>query len=70
VDTALMSESDANKAHREYVWVFQMGTGTFDPNSFSEHRASQFSKDESNAFGGRGGQKAVEDAFRYVQSAR
>jgi hypothetical protein len=70
VDTALMSESDANKAHREYVWVFQMGSGTFDPNSFSEHRASQFSKDESNAFGGRGGQKAVEDAFRYVQSAR
>lgn len=68
VDNALSSESE--KARREYVWVFQMGSGTFDPNSFSEHRASQFSKDESNAFGGRGGQKAVEDAFRYVQSAR
>jgi hypothetical protein len=67
VDSALISESE--KAHREYVWVFQMGSGTFDPNSFSEHRASQFSKDESNSFGGRGGQKAVEDAFRYVQSA-
>lgn len=68
VDNALSSESE--KAHREYVWVFQMGSGTFDPNTFSEHRASQFSKDESNAFGGRGGQKAVEDAFRFVQSAR
>jgi len=68
VDNALSSESE--KAHREYVWVFQMGSGTFDPNNFSEHRASQFSKDESNAFGGHGGQKAVEDAFHFIQSAR
>ena len=69
VDNALMSESEANKAHREYVWVFNVGEGSFDPNTFSPHRASQFAKEESNGLGGRGSQKAVEDAFRYVEGS-
>jgi hypothetical protein len=69
VDNALMSESEANKARHEYVWVFQMGQGAFDPNSFSTHRASQFAKEESSALGGHGSQKTVEDAFRYVEGA-
>jgi hypothetical protein len=69
VDNALMSESEANKARHEYVWVFQMGQGAFDPNSFSTHRASQFTKEESSGLGGHSSQKAVEDAFRYVEGA-
>ncbi len=69
VDKALMSESEVNKARHEYVWVFQVGQGAFDPNSFSTHRASQFAKEESSALGGHGGQKTVEDAFRYIQGA-
>jgi hypothetical protein len=69
VDNALMSESEANKARHEYVWVFQVGDGAFDPNSFSTHRASQFSKEESNGLGGHGSQKAVEDAFHFVEGA-
>jgi hypothetical protein len=69
VDNALMSESEANKARHEYVWVFQVGDGGFDPNTFSTHRASQFSKEESNGLGGHGSQKTVEDAFRYVEGA-
>lgn len=69
VDNALMSESEANKARHEYVWVFQFENGSFDPNTFSPHRASQFAKEESNGMGGKGGQKAVEDAFHFVQSS-
>jgi hypothetical protein len=69
VDNALMSESEANKARHEYVWVFQMGQGAFDPNTFSTHRASQFTKEESNGLGGHGSQKAVEDAFHYIEGA-
>jgi len=69
VDNALMSEAEANKAHREYVWVFNVSDGGFDPNTFSPHRASQFAKEESNGLGGKGSQKAVEDALRYVEGA-
>ncbi len=69
VDNALISEAEANKAHHEYVWVFNVGDGGFDPNTFSPHRASQFAKEESNGLGGKGSQKAVEDAFRYVEGS-
>ena len=34
IDTALVPESEADKAHREYVWIFQFPKGTFDPASF------------------------------------
>jgi uncharacterized protein YgiM (DUF1202 family) len=69
VDNALMSESDAEKAHREYVWVFHVADGGFNPEKFSPHRAFQFTKVETNSLGSKAGPKAVEDAFRFVQSA-
>ena len=69
VDNALMSESDAEKAHREYVWVFHVADGGFKPEAFSPHRAFQFTKVETNSLGSKAGPKAVEDAFRFLESA-
>jgi len=69
VDNALMSESDAEKAHREYVWVFHVADGGFNPDKFSPHRAFQFTKVETNSLGSKAGPKAVEDAFRYVEQS-
>jgi hypothetical protein len=69
IDTALVSESEADKARREYVWIFQFAKGTFDPASFSPRREYQFSKMETNSLGSKAGPKAVEDAFRFVAAA-
>ena len=69
IDTALIPESQADKARREYVWIFQFEKGTFDPASFSPHRSYQFSKMETNSLGSKAGLKTVEDAFRFVASA-
>jgi hypothetical protein len=69
IDTALVPESQADKARREYVWIFQFEKGTFDPGSFSPHRQYQFSKMETSSMGSKAGQKTVEDAFRFVESA-
>ena len=35
MDTALIPQSQADNARREYVWIFQFEKGTFDPASFS-----------------------------------
>ncbi len=69
IDTALVSESEADKARREYVWIFQFAKGTFDPASFSPRREYQFSKMETNSLGSKADLKAVEDAFRFVAAA-
>jgi hypothetical protein len=69
VDSALMSESDADKAHRQYVWIFQFAKGAFDPASFSPHRKYQYSKVETSSLGSKAGIKAVEDAFQFVATA-
>ncbi|MGA8143670.1 MAG: hypothetical protein WB987_07260 [Candidatus Acidiferrales bacterium] len=69
IDTALVPESQADKARREYVWIFQFQKGTFDPASFSPHRQYQFSKMETNSLGSKAGLKTVEDAFRFVAAA-
>jgi uncharacterized protein YgiM (DUF1202 family) len=69
VDNTLMSESDADKAHREYVWVFRVSDGGFNPEAFSPHRAFQFTKVETNSLGSKAGPKAVEDALRFVEGA-
>ncbi len=69
VDNALMSESDADKAHREYVWIFHVAEGDFKPEAFSPHRAFQFTKVETNSLGSKAGPKVVEDAFRFVEGA-
>jgi hypothetical protein len=68
-DNTLMSESGADKAHREYVWVFRVTEGGFNPEAFSPYRAFQFTKVETNSLGANAGPKVVEDAFRFVESA-
>jgi hypothetical protein len=69
IDTALVPESEADKAHREYVWIFQFPKGTFDPANFSPHRQYQFSKMETSSLGSKGSLKTIEDAFRFVAAA-
>jgi hypothetical protein len=69
VDSALLSEAGADKAHREYVWIFQFGAGNFNPATFSPHSQYQFTKVETNSLGSKAGPKAVEDALRFVESA-
>jgi hypothetical protein len=58
-----------DKAHREYVWIFQFAKGTFDPASFSPHRQHQFSKMGTNSLGSKGSLKTIKDAFRFVAAA-
>lgn len=68
VDTAVMSGSVADKAHRDYVWVFTMKRGAFDPSRFSPRRRPQFTKSESNSLAGHGGSlKTVDDAFHFME---
>jgi hypothetical protein len=69
IDTGLTSASDPDKAHHQYVWIFRIAPGTFDPDNFSPRRRYQFSTVESNALGSKAGLKAVEDAFRFVSTA-
>jgi hypothetical protein len=69
MDPELMSASDADKAHRQYVWIFHFAPGTFDPSNFSPRRRYQFSTVESSALGSKAGLKTVEDAFRFVSTA-
>ena len=69
IDSALMSESDADRAHRQYVWIFQFEKGAFDPASFSPRRKYQYSKVETSSLGSKAGIKAVEDAFQFVAAA-
>jgi hypothetical protein len=69
MDTALIPQSQADNARREYVWIFQFEKGTFDPASFSAKRRYQFSKMETGSLGSKAGVKAIEDAFRFVSGA-
>jgi hypothetical protein len=68
VDTALMSPSDANKSHHEYVWVFHTNRGAFDPAKFSSRRRPLYSKSETNTLGSRGGFRTVMDALTFIES--
>ena len=51
MDTALIPQSQADSARREYVWIFQFEKGTFDPASFSAKRRYQYSKMEPVRWG-------------------
>jgi hypothetical protein len=68
VDTALMTQSEANSSHHEYVWVFHTNRGAFDPAKFSSRRKPLFSKGETNMLGSHGGYKTVMDALTYIES--
>lgn len=68
VDTAMISESAADKARRDYVWVFSFKRGAFDPGRFSPRRRPQFTKSESKSLGGAAtGPRTVEDALRFIE---
>jgi hypothetical protein len=68
VDTAVISPSDADKNHREYVWVFHTTRGAFDPANFSAKRRPLFWKSESNGLGGyHAGGRTVEDALGFIE---
>jgi len=67
VDTAALSNSEADKAHRQFVWVFLMKRGAFDPAKFSPRRKSQYAQVESNSTGSKAGVKTVQDAFEFVE---
>ena len=64
VDTALMSPTEADRAHYELAWVFRVTRGAFDPAGFSPRRRPQY---ESTAKGAHASTKAVEDAFDFIQ---
>jgi len=68
IDTAVIPLSEADKARREYVWVFQMKRGSFDPGKFSPRRRYQFTKSEANSLtASHASSRTVEDAFHFME---
>jgi hypothetical protein len=68
IDTALIPLSEADKARHEYVWVFQMKRGSFDPSRFSPRRRYQFTKAEANSLtASHASSRSVEDAFHFME---
>ena len=65
VDTALVKASDVEKARYEFVWVFRMTRGAFDPVKFSPRRRPQFT---TYVKGARASQRSIEDAFNFVET--
>jgi hypothetical protein len=68
-DDTVVSASELDKSKHEYVWVFQMKRGAFDPAKFSPRRRPQFTKAESNGLGSHAAPRSVDDAFQFMQSA-
>jgi hypothetical protein len=68
-DDTVVSASELDKSKHEYVWVFQMKRGAFDPAKFSPRRRPQFTKAESNGLGSHAAPRSMEDAFQFMQSA-
>jgi len=65
VDTALVAASEVERAHYEFVWVFRVTRGAFDPARFSPRRRPQFT---TTVKGSRAPSRAVEDAFNFVET--
>jgi len=68
-DDTVVSASELDKSKHEYVWVFQMKRGAFDPARFSPRRRPQFTKVESNGLGSHAAPRSIDDAFQFIQSA-
>jgi hypothetical protein len=64
VDTALVPTQEIERAHYEYVWVFRMKRGDFDPVNFSPRRHPQFTTARKVHHAAA---RAVEDAFNFIQ---
>ncbi|HXW54395.1 MAG TPA: hypothetical protein VEJ67_01510 [Candidatus Cybelea sp.] len=54
--------SEIDRSKREYVWVFHVQRGSYDPAAFSPHRRFQFSKVESRY------SQTIEDALGFIQT--
>jgi hypothetical protein len=54
--------SEIDRSKREYVWVFHVRRGTYDPSEFSPHRRFQFSKVESKY------SQTLEDALGFIET--
>jgi hypothetical protein len=68
VDSALMPEAAADKAHHQLVWVFRIKRGTFEPAKFSPRRHPQFTKTEANSLAGaHAADRTAEDAFQFIE---
>jgi hypothetical protein len=68
LDTTATPLSEVEKARREYVYVFKMKRGAFDPAKFSPRRRYQFTKAESNSLASsHASSRTVEDAFHFME---
>jgi hypothetical protein len=65
VDTALVTASEVERARYEFVWVFRVTRGAFDPAKFSARRKPQFT---TSVKGSRASSRAIEDAFNFVET--
>jgi hypothetical protein len=61
-DMNSVPRSEIDRSRREYVWVFHVRRGTYDPSKFSAHRRFQFSKTESKYA------RTVRDAFEFIST--
>lgn len=61
-DTNAVPRSEIDKSKREYVWVFHVRRGTYDPSKFSPHRRFQFKKIESKHL------RTVKDALEFIET--
>jgi hypothetical protein len=68
-DDTVVSASELDKSKHEYVWVFQMKRGAFEPEKFSPRRRPQFTKAESNGLSSHAAPRTVDDAFQFMQTA-
>ena len=68
-DDTVVSASELDKSKHEYVWIFQMKRGAFDPAKFSPRRRPQFTKAESNGLGSHAAPRTIDDAFQFMLSA-
>jgi len=68
MDTTATPLSEAERARREFVYVFKMKRGAFDPARFSPRRRYQFTKAESNSLtSSHASSRTVEDAFHFME---
>ena len=65
VDNVLVKSTEIDRAHYEFVWVFRVTRGAFDPARFSARRKPQFTSYEK---GSRAPVRAIESAFGYVET--
>jgi hypothetical protein len=61
-DMDSVPRSQIDKSKREYVWVFHVKRGAYDPSTFSPHRRFQFTKIESKY------SRTVKDAFEFIET--